>query len=324
MASVMGFTPKGLALAMGFDSHSLRIKTLSQSRGASKGTGEENTTMPTDVIYIDDSGTKEYASNPAEYAGPRGKSRYFVFCGLLISVAEAGVLTNQIKQEKLSTFGTALVEIKSNWLRIPRERQNRYLDPHGIDDAALDQFVSNIYGLVKASDLKFIAAVVDKLHVQEDYPQPWYAPAIAYELVLQRVESDAKATTDVAVIIDDMSGATPKGNQYKLNLQRQHRRLKQIGGQLRPGTTFDHISAQRFVNSAISNMVQIADLAAYNVYRQFNQYGADWERPGIGNLGMYKYFEEISDKFRMDANGRVQGYGIAKFPLRTRVEWTVV
>jgi hypothetical protein len=84
---------------------------------------------------------------------------------------------------------------------------------------------------------------------------------------------------------------------------------------------FDRIGTQRFVNSAISHLVQISDLAAYNVHRQFNQYGEDWERPGAGPLNMYPYFREISGKFRMDVNDRVQGYGIVKFPLRERVLW---
>jgi hypothetical protein len=39
---------------------------------------------------------------------------------------------------------------------------------------------------------------------------------------------------------------------------------------------------------------------------------------------MYPYFERINEKFRMDENGRVQGFGIVKAPLLKQVRWTVV
>ena len=38
---------------------------------------------------------------------------------------------------------------------------------------------------------------------------------------------------------------------------------------------------------------------------------------------MYPYVERVSGKFRKDANGRVQEFGIVKFPLLRRVLWTI-
>jgi hypothetical protein len=251
--------------------------------------------MLTHGFYIDDSGTKEYADDPANYSALRGISRYFVFCGALMPLVEAGRFSQKIIATKKNHFGTDNVELKSNWLRIPHERQRRYLTPYGIDDATLDRCVAEVYELIRQADLMFIAAIIDKQHVQEDYPDPWYAPAIAYELVLQRVQSELIPGNSAAIIIDDMSGATPKGNQYKKNLKLQHIRLGKFGGGLRRSMKFDRIGTQRFVNSAISHLVQISDLAAYNVHRQFNQYGEDWERPGAGPLNMYPYFREVSD-----------------------------
>lgn len=277
--------------------------------------------MLTHGFYVDDSGTKEYATDPSEYSALRGKSRYFVFCGALLSLVEAGRFSQKIIGTKIACFGTGSVELKSNWLRIPHERQRRYLTPYGIDEDTLDDCVREVYRLIQEANLMFIAAIIDKQHVQEDYPTPWYAPAIAYELVLQRVQSELVSGNSAAIIIDDMSGATPKGNQYKKNLKLQHQKLKKFGSSLQPGMKFDRIGSQKFVNSAISHLVQISDLAAYNVHRQFNQFGEDWERPGAGPLNMYSYFREISGKFRMDLDNRVQGYGIVKFPLRDRVLW---
>ncbi len=150
-----------------------------------------------------------------------------------------------------------------------------------------------------------------------------YAPAVAYELVMQRVQNELTAGQSVSVIIDDMSGATPKGNQYKDNLKAQHLILKKYGSRLRKGFDFPCLSSQRFVNSASSQIIQVADVAAYNVHRQFLQYGEQWEQAGLGTLSMYDHFEKISGKFRRDEHGRVQGYGIVKFPLRRRIYWTL-
>ncbi len=279
--------------------------------------------MPTHVLYIDDSGTKEYAENPAEYLSRRGNSRFFVFCGALLTTADAGHLTRNLVQLKLDSFGEETVEIKSNWLRIPHERRRHYLEPYGLSEVQLSDFIDQYYEAVQAAQLSFIAAVVDKQHMQEDYPKPWYAPAVAYELVMQRVQNELPDTDSVAVIIDDMSGATPRGNQYKENLKRQHSKLKQYGSSLRQGFSFPCLSSQKFVNSASSQVIQVADVAAYNVHRQFMQYGEQWEQAGLSSLSLYEHFERISGKFRRDERGRVQGYGIVKFPLRRRVRWGI-
>jgi hypothetical protein len=281
--------------------------------------------MPTHVLYVDDSGTKEYAADPAHYAGPRGNSRHFVFCGSLVTITEASKLTGKIAVLKLDCFGDDTVEIKSNWLRIPHERQRHYLQPYGLTDAHLDQFTEDYYDLiVNDSDVVFIASVIDKQHMQEDYGlTPWYAPAVAYELLMQRVQQHVGPKDTVAVIIDDMSGATPKGNQYKRNLKVQHARLKSHGGDLRKGMDYTCLATQKFVNSASSQIVQVSDVAAYNVYRQFLQYGDAWEQH-TKTLSTYVPFRRLLPRFRSDGHtGRVQGYGIVKFPLRQRVAWCV-
>jgi hypothetical protein len=280
--------------------------------------------MPTHVLYVDDSGTKEYATDPQHYKGKRGNSRYFVFCGSLVTLAQASSTTGKIAALKIEHFGDDTVEVKSNWLRIPHERQRHYLQPYGLSDADLNKFIDAYYRLiVDDSNVVFIAAVVDKLHMQEDYHNPWYAPAVAYELLLQRVQQQIGLTDSLAVIIDDMSGATPKGNQYKKNLKAQHLRLKSHGGDLRKGLDYSCLSTQKFVNSASSQIIQVSDIAAYNVYRQFLDHGDDWERTSK-TLTTYPPLRHLLPRFRSDGfTGRVQGYGIAKFPLRHRVSWCV-
>lgn len=273
------------------------------------------------LLYLDDSGTKEYSDD--DYGV--GSSRYFVFGGVLLTQESASSISELIVQLKSSAFGDERVEIKSNWLRIPHERQARYLAPYGLSEDDLTDFVEEYYSIILAADLELLAGVVDKVHASEDYGNPWYPPAIAYELVLQRIQNELANTTDLfRVTVDDMTGKTPRGTDYKKNLVRQHNRLKQRGSPLINGYTFPNLRGRlKFVNSAISHLVQVADIAAYNVFRQFRDHGEEWEDRGLKQLPTYDYFNRLTGKFRQGPGGRIQGYGVVKFPMRRRVEWSI-
>lgn len=278
--------------------------------------------MPTHVLYVDDSGTKEYAAAPELYSNT-GCSRYFVFGGVCISTSEAGKLSTSIREIKIRYFGTDNVEIKSNWLRIPKEQERRYLAPYGLTSEALKVFVEEYYNAIAATELCLIAAVVDKIHVQEKYQRPWYAPAIAYELLLQRAVQECRHPNSISIVVDDMTGATPKGNQYKKNLTNHHRNLRQRGSSLYKGIDFSSLTGEvKFVNSAFSPLVQVADIIAYNIYRQFVQYGEKWEEEGLERLPTYEWFDKLGKKFRQGPDQRVQGFGVAKFPLLRRIRWS--
>lgn len=274
------------------------------------------------MLYVDDSGTKEYSPPGKAYAA--NNPRYFVFGGVLISIVEAGLLTERIRTLKRVCLGAEDVEVKSNWLRMPRERERRYLHPYGLSEADLERFVTSYYDLIADADLTLIAGVVDKLHMQEDYPPSrWYAPAVAYEILLQRVENELCGKGRVSVVIDDMTGKTPKGNEYKGNLKRHHMQLIQRGSTLKKGFKFTCLAGLKFVSSQVSNLVQVADVVSYNVFRQFQDHGEAWEELGRISLPAYPYFARILTKFRQGPDGRIQGFGVVKFPLRLRVKWRV-
>lgn len=279
--------------------------------------------MPSHLLYLDDSGTKRYAANPASY-GRVGNTRYFVFGGLLIPQGNIEGLREELRTAKRACFGTDTVEIKSNWLRMPEERRRHYADPFGVTDEDIEAFVEAYYKAIEAGDLVLLASVVDKIHMQEDYgPKPWYPPAVAYETILQRVEAELRdAGGTVSVVIDDMSGATPKANPYKSNLKRQHQLLKQHGSRLLSGFKFTTLEGRlKFLPSERSELIQVADVVAYNVYRQFVEHGDEWEQRLGGPLPTYPWFRRLLRKFRSHPSGRIQGFGVVKFPLRERVQW---
>ncbi len=277
---------------------------------------------PTHKVYVDESGTKEY-SEDGEYPESGGRTRYFVFAGLIITPAEAGRLSSLMKDLKEKCFGTTDVEVKANWLKRPPEREARYLKPFGTTDEELDRLVDDLYRALRTFDGEIVAAVVDKADVQKTYPLPWYAPAIAYECLMQRVQLAMEETGGFAgITVDDMSGATPKGNQYKTNLDRHHRGLRASGSRLIPGRTMDRIGNLSFSDSRSDDRLQLADLAAYAVYRQFVEFGAEWD--GKDNkLPVYEYFGRIAPKLRANAEGVFAGYGVAKFPRTTWKRWAL-
>lgn len=283
--------------------------------------------MPSHMLYLDDSGTKRYADTPSGYSRSGGTTRYFVFGGLLIPQEEIEGLRCEVRTLKQECFGTTNVEIKSNWLRMPEERRDRYLIPYGVDEDRLDDFVEDYYEVIENGNLMLIASVVDKVHMQADYRDPWYPPAVAYDTILQRAELELRGRGTVSVVIDDMTGATPKQNEYKDNLKAQHKRLKKHGTPLLKERGFKFTTLEgrvKFLASERSELVQVADVVAYNVYRQFVEYGAEWEEHLDDPLPTYPWFRRLLKRFRQNAFGRIQGYGVVKFPLRERVPWGLV
>lgn len=275
-------------------------------------------------LYLDDSGTKEYSPTGSYTAG---NTRYFVFAGPLLRTPEVVRLTSRLRHLKLKTFGTEQVEIKSNWLRMGQERNRRYLSRFDITEAELEAFVKSVYREIHEADLVLLAGVVDKVHMREKYgDSAWYPPAAAYEVVLQRAQMDLgekSPLSDWAVVVDDMTGATPFGNQYRINLKRHHRQLKKTGSVLWPGYSFPNLQELVFVDSGNSHLTQAADIVAYNVFRQFREYGEEWEDEGLARLPTYDWFARIARKFRRDGTGRIQGFGVVKVPLLRRVRWRV-
>lgn len=277
--------------------------------------------MPTHALYLDDSGQKEYAPVGTDY-NSTNLSRHFVFGGYFTSLREAGRLAEEMRAAKLRVFGTTAVEIKSNWLRIPHERERRYLQKYNLTEDQLRTFVDSYYGAFLQADVNLLAAVVDKVHMTELYERPWYTPAVAYEAIVQRVQNEiGPSGGKVGVAIDDMSGKTPRHSEYKVNLTKHHEQLKRTGSSLikMPITVLD--GRLRFVNSKTSELVQIADVVAYNVLRQFRDHGEEWEQLGLTQLPTYDWFRRIANKFRKGPDGRIQGYGVVKFPIKQRVAW---
>ncbi len=278
---------------------------------------------PTHKLFLDDSGDKDYRDD-GQYSPRGGPTPLFVFAGLAASPLEASGIAQSMRTLKRQTFGTADVEIKANWLKRPQERAKRYLDRFGIADADLTKFTDTLYEIISDADCGLVGCVVNKKEVRDKYGRDAYhPPAIAYECLLQRAQKEMAACDGaISVTIDHMTGATQAGNQHKANLRRQHERLKKHGSSLQRGFAFDRVEGGlSFRDSKDDERLQLADLVAYAIYRQFLDHGPDWEDPSK-SLDVYDYLGRVLHKFWND-NGVVAGYGIVKFPMNRRVPWTL-
>jgi hypothetical protein len=106
-------------------------------------------------LFVDDSGTREY-SHDRQY-GPDRKTGYIVYGAILISERNSSLCASRVQELKTLRLGTTDVEIKSDWLRISKERENRYLRPLNRTDAQLATFTESTTGYSWPPTFNFLA-----------------------------------------------------------------------------------------------------------------------------------------------------------------------
>ena len=265
-------------------------------------------------VYIDDSGEKEYAAN----------SRYFVYAGVVLAAADEAACNAEIERLKTNLFGRAEVELKSNWLRIPRERERRYLTPYGLTAGQLDGMVEELYCSMARWPVRYVAATIDKVQMKVKYVNPWHPSAAAYQFLLQRYQKHLALVNGFGhVTMDNMDGASPAQNQWRDLLRSQHGRLKKDGCSLTK-LRFDNVAPTlRFGDSKKFHLLQVADLVAYNILRQFRDYGENWDDPAKGDLPMYPRLKRLLPRFMRgpEPRNQLQGWGIVKWPSGHKGRW---
>ena len=270
------------------------------------------------VVYVDDSGSKEYSSSGIY---TEGLTQHFVFGAVIMSAETAQNFETTLAHLKFRYFGTSDVEIKSTWLRNPVHRQERYIQKFSITDTQLVEFVESMYSTFDSVDAEIVGVIIDKKAMQKRYTKPHNTSAMAYEILAQRLAKLDVADESVQVIMDKMSGATPAGNQYMANLKDHHKRLIKSGASFYTKISFRKLKHSiDFRDSKSSHLIQFADLIAYNIFRQFRDYGSTWLYSDVP-LKMYQWFERISHKVRRSERDVVQGYGIILFPDSEKRQW---
>jgi hypothetical protein len=254
------------------------------------------------LFYIDESGEREYSS----------PKRYFALAGLGIPDAQWRAINSDMLTLKRTYFNDIDVEIKSNWLRMPKERQKRYLDKYPLNASELVEFTEKAYDILLSYNAILIAVIIDKQKMQRTYSTPQSPSSLAYRLLIERIEAFlAKQERHGVLIFDKITDLEINKKGYENLLARQHQRY------LEKGTEFVQISqiieGLLFIPSHENNQLQLVDLCAYNVYRQFTDYGEEWQKKR-GFTTKYSYFERIEGLLDRSASGRIDGYGLKLFP----------
>lgn len=276
-------------------------------------------------LFIDDSGSKDwdtpYAKSFIESSPVRNtqnfnfwRGNYFVLAGLHISEKAIINLNPEINKIKTEYFGNKHVEIKSVWMRNPKQRKKRYLEQYGISEYKLKEFIEKKWYRIfekNKSAIQIQAFILDKRY----YKRRDYTPLQRLiQVLFDRIELHPHR--DCIIVFDQMD------SQIKSITHNQGQILKISNKEIDLGSfqsKYSHFPP-RFEKSKNSNFLQLADTVAYNIFRQFVDYGDFWEDNNKGTLKTYSFFERIADNF-YNKNGRIAGFGIVKVPDPAKIRW---
>lgn len=290
-------------------------------------------------IFIDESGKKEYitpysrdfVNNPPLFKQYEDfwRDNYFVLCGIRIKQDDLGSINSEINELKKSFFGTHKVEVKSDWLRNPHQRKKHYLDPFKIPIKKLDEFGEKFIDIITdhKRQLKIIAVVFDKRYYGDAKRQtPEGTPLLKTTQVLfERVQFAGNYNLLVFDQMESSLKLTAGQHGKILNVFQKNEGMQKIYVE-----KYDRISDIRFMRSENENFLQVADVCAYNIFRQFVQFGREWAgetraKNGKGKMQLYPYFDRIRCNFYYHLRTKqVRGYGLVCIPDSQKVNWNIL
>lgn len=265
------------------------------------------------LFYVDESGQREYNSK---------SSRHFVLATVAISDGDWREWNKKINAIKQKCFGTTQVEWKSVNLRQPEKQHKFYLEPFGIAPEKLTAGVEEMFTLIVDAPLTLFAVVIDKRQMMTQYVSPVPATEMAYELLLERIARFLSGCDNApcGIVIHDLiqESSSSQARSHQKAILELHERFQDRG---RTGfaSVEKIIEGVHFLPTDQSNFLQLADLVAYNVYRQFTNHWEEWdEGQAFATMTKYPFFERILPKFYKSGAGAIKGYGIKKFPKQIR------
>lgn len=290
-------------------------------------------------VFVDDSGKKEYInpyakefiSDPPLFKDYPAfwQDNYFVLCGVRIKQEDLHLINPEINDLKKLYFDSRKVEIKSDWLRNPHQRKKHYLDVFNITPEKLNEFGEKFIDLIGKykEQLKLIAVVFDKrCHGDAKRKTANGAPLLKTTQVL--FERLQYAGGYNIVIFDQMESS------LKLTIGQHDRILnvfqKNEGMEKIYVDKYDKVSDIKFMESCNENFLQIADICAYNINRQFMVFGREWsgmtkKTGGSYMMGGYSYFDRIRCNFLFHPQTRkVVGVGLCCLPDKEKVNWDIL
>ncbi len=238
-------------------------------------------------FYFDESGSRDPSVGTAE----KPKDHLYVLLAVGIwegqwrhfdhKIARIKLeLADYLRGQEKGSFDLADCEIKSNWLRNPKERTKKSPYLHALDDSDRERLVAAYFDQLVPCRAVIMAAVIDKRHLR-NYVTHEILHKKAYEFLLERIEHymrEYHPKHNALIVMDDTS------KQLNRAVAMKHAFFQRAGNQ---NMEFRRIVEYPFFTpSELSNGVQLADLLAYNAYRAFKD----------ENLS-YPYFEMLMPHF---------------------------
>ena len=209
------------------------------------------------LFYIDESGEIAYNSG----------SKYFVFNALGINANDWKAINHKVNELKTAVFKTnsaPILEVKSNWIRFPKEREkHKYLANLSKDE--LIQLSCGLMDIIVNNNCTLISTVINKDSLLRHYginkPEP---NIFAIQYLLEKISlymAYNHPDEQAIVIMDKCSDSIEK------MLNRTHTLQVEEGYSWKGIKNI--IENIMFVDSQYNNFVQLTDLCAYNVNRAF-------------------------------------------------------
>ena len=213
-------------------------------------------------FYIDDSGNRDPAVQGIRKDGtPFTKDHIYVLTAVMLferawAAFEAELTDYKFRLRSTLHKQTGLqtdisdCEVKSTYLRIPKEREAKSRFLTALTDAQRLGLAECFYSQLK------------KHHLHPD-SDSFFLHKMAYEILLERFEMflrERYPSHKGVVVMDDADRALNRAVAMK------HATLLHLGGKLRYRQMVEY---PFFTESRLSHGIQLADLCAYNVYRAF-------------------------------------------------------
>ena len=246
-------------------------------------------------FYIDESGSRDPSTGTPEK--PKDHLYVLLAVGLFErqwrpfdqTIASVKLeFASRMHRKGMDCIDLADCEVKSNWLRNAKEREERSPFLHALTESDRERLVAVYFDQLAPRNAIVMAAVIDKRHLHDQLTHETLHKK-AYEFLLERIENfmrEHHPKHQALVVMADTS------RQLNRAVAMKHAYFQRAGNQ---NLTFPHIVEYPFFSaSELSAGVQLADLLAYNVYRAFRTEDLD-----------YPYFDMLIPHFYTRKSGQV-------------------
>lgn len=248
------------------------------------------------LCFIDESGTPPKP-------GQQGRPPYFVIGGLIVHEAQWQDIADELKQLKSRDEFKVRGEIK--WRYFAMSNADPANTVAHLDQEKRDEFRKALYGIItKRKAVKIIACVAsvavayqqDYVNTQEDLYHFTYKPVSErFQYFLQDMERTV-GSKQLGIMVADH-----RGKSQDDALRYQHHRLIEADAPV--FSTYGNYVETLFLTPSHNSVgIQLADMVAGAIGRRFNSDDS-------------LYFDLIEPSLRRSPAGKVEGFGLVKFPM---------